>query len=158
MDRNQWTKPLIYYGFTGLCFIFALALISALVFYSRQTEHKPHVSSTEPARVAQLSADTLYSEYKQNPIAAELKYKSKTVVVSGTIASIRGDVTGAPYLLLAVKDRVIGGVQCYFQKESKYRLARLSKNQRIKIRGRVDPLHDPVYWYQRLSNRMKGLP
>lgn len=139
-SKRQGT--ILFYGFIGLGACFFCAMLFAVAYYGNRVERKVRASAASaaynnPSPAYILTADELYAEYQQNQLAAAAKYEGKIVVVSGAIASIREDITGTPYLLLSIKDMLIGGVQCYFKKENKYRLMNLSKSQQVRIRGRV---------------------
>jgi len=83
-----------------------------------------------------VSADTLFSTYRANEVAADSKYKGKAVIVDGTVQDIAKDFLGSPYVIIG-SSGVLSGVQCMFPK-SDTSLGRLSKGQRITVRGEVN--------------------
>ena len=74
-------------------------------------------------------------EYKANKIAADEKYKGKILVVTGTVINI--DEFVKPYINLASESVYdIIGVQCEFDKDKKSELAKYTKGNKLKIKGR----------------------
>ncbi|HEX8919916.1 MAG TPA: hypothetical protein VF766_00470 [Pyrinomonadaceae bacterium] len=86
-----------------------------------------------------VTATALYQDYEANEVAADEKYKGKTLAVSGTVDSIGKDITDTMYVTLnSGKQYSITNVQCMFDDEHKNALSRLSKGQKITIKGRCD--------------------
>ncbi len=83
-----------------------------------------------------LSANQLYSEYHNNEVAADAKYKGKVVIVSGTIQDIRKDIMDNAYIVIGGRG-FLDGVQCTFTKGEESSVARLSKGERVTIKGEV---------------------
>ena len=54
----------------------------------------------EPAPIA-ITAEQLYAEYDKNEIAADQKYKNKTLVVTGKIRDLGKTIGDMPYVYLA---------------------------------------------------------
>lgn len=83
----------------------------------------------------ELSADMLCSEYESNEVAADAKYKGKTVLLTGAIRDIRKSLRDKkPYIVIGGSG-FLEGVQCFFVQESS--VARLSKGQQVKVKGTV---------------------
>ena len=83
-----------------------------------------------------LSADQLFAEYRANEVAADAKYKGKVVLVSGTIQAIGKDITDEAYIVIGGAG-FMDGVQCMFTKGEQSSVARLSKGQRVSVKGQV---------------------
>ena len=83
-----------------------------------------------------LSADQLYRDYSANEVAADSKYKGRVVVVSGTVQSIGKDITDEAYIVVG-GGGFLDGVQCMFTKGEQGAVARLSKGQRVTVKGEV---------------------
>jgi hypothetical protein len=77
------------------------------------------------------TASNLYDDYNANEVAADEKYKSKLIEVTGKIERISKDIFNDPYVTLMAGDYAV--VQCSF-KETK-QLSRLVKGDRITIIG-----------------------
>lgn len=86
-----------------------------------------------------VSASELFQDYKSNEVAADEKYKGKTLEVTGTVHSIGKDILNTIYVTLEGGGRFeIMSVQCYFSDKYKSEAARLSKGQMITVRGRCE--------------------
>ena len=83
-----------------------------------------------------LSANQLYREYQNNEVAADIKYKGKIVLVSGTIHDISKDILGKPFIVIGGSG-FFDGAQCSFTRNQESVLGRLSKGQHVKIKGKV---------------------
>jgi len=83
-----------------------------------------------------LSASQLFSEYKNNEVAADAKYKGKVVIVSGTIQNIGKDIMDDAYIVIG-GGGFLDGVQCTFTKGQQSSVARLSKGQQVRVKGEV---------------------
>ncbi len=80
-----------------------------------------------------MSASELFSEYDQNEVAADEKYKNKTIAVTGTIDDIGKDIMDDPYLSLGIG--YLQSVNCYFSDENKSIISKVSKGEKITIIG-----------------------
>ena len=137
-------RAIFYYGCIGLGICLSVAIVYALISADKsvtqkvQTPSVDNTTSVSPDYV--LTAETLYAAYKENKIAADMKYRDKIIVVSGAVRTIGEDVMGKPYVLLLIcgNEYLIGGVQCYFSKGKKHWLMSLSKNDQVCVRGRVE--------------------
>jgi hypothetical protein len=98
----------------------------------------PAATTGTPAPIS-VTATTLYHDYEGNEVAADEKYKGKTLAVSGTVDSIGKDISDTMYVTLSSgKQYSITSVQCIFGDEHKSALARLSKGQKVTVKGRCD--------------------
>ena len=93
------------------------------------------VQAETPA--ANVSAAQLFADYKANEIAADEKYKGKTLAVSGTVENIGKDITDDMYITLKTSDFIMS-VQAYFPDELKSRLASMQKGAAVTVKCRCD--------------------
>lgn len=77
-----------------------------------------------------VSAEDLYSAYKENTIAADSLYQGKVLSVYGEVTSIGREILGRPYVCLAG-----GRVQCLFSQEDERLLSHLKKGTSVTIVG-----------------------
>ena len=88
-----------------------------------------------------VSAMALVDDYKNNEVAADEKYKGKTLKVNGFIGDIKKDITDTMYVILqSGGDYELRNVQCFFADSEKEKLTQLSKGQVITVEGRCDGL------------------
>ena len=84
---------------------------------------------------------TLVDDYKNNEVAADEKYKGKTLKVNGFIGDIKKDITDTMYVILQSGGECeLRNVQCFFADSEKEKLTQLSKGQVITVEGRCDGL------------------
>ncbi len=82
-----------------------------------------------------ISAADIYSEFVANGIAAELKYRGKTVQVMGRIASVDRSSSGKAFVRLRADETGSTGVICYFSDADLAKLAALKREQIVVIQG-----------------------
>jgi hypothetical protein len=88
-----------------------------------------------------VSAMALVDDYKNNEVAADEKYKGKTLKVNGFIGDIKKDITDTMYVILqSGGEYELRNVQCFFADSEKEKLTQLSKGQVITVEGRCDGL------------------
>jgi hypothetical protein len=98
---------------------------------SSTTQVTPKPSITP---VIEVDAPQMYIDYKTNEIAADAKYKSKLIRVTGIVVVI----DSSPYISLAAGPASIYGldvVRCNFDSKYKTDLAQLSKGQTTTVQG-----------------------
>lgn len=115
--------------------LLALAVFGLLAAGSLDTDTDTKQTQTQTPSYT-LSADQLYNEYKANEVAADARYKGKIVVVSGTIQNIGKDILDSAYIVVG-GEGFLDGVQCSFTKGEESSVARLSKGQRVSVKGEV---------------------
>jgi hypothetical protein len=127
-------KKLIVTNLLALVGFLWLAVIS--VSCSETTSKtETTVVSSEPE--IQVTAPELVKEYDANEVAADEKYKGKTVTVSGIIHDIGKDLGDDPYIILSSGEEMeLTSVQCMFK--DKGEVAKLSKGQKITVTGKID--------------------
>jgi hypothetical protein len=93
--------------------------------------------SSTPA--IKISASQLFQEYENNEVAADEKYKGKSLEVSGRVGSIGKDFLDTIYVAISRGGEFeIFHVQCFFEDKYKQEAASLSKGQQVIIRGRCE--------------------
>lgn len=87
------------------------------------------------------TASTLRDAYEANEVAADERYKDKSVLVTGDVMRIGKDILDEPYVILQWHNKEIGGaVQCSFSKSDNSKLAELKKGQTVYIKGKCKGL------------------
>jgi hypothetical protein len=101
---------------------------------------------TPPAPPIAISADDLYAAYKANEVAADAKYKGKTLEVTGVVGSISKDVMDDPYITLVTTENEFETVNAYFSKGAMQKLSELRKGQGVTVtcRGNGMVLTSPM--------------
>lgn len=95
-------------------------------------------TATQPREAIKVSALTLVSEYRDNGVAADTKYKDQLVEVTGVVESIDKDILGTPYVALeSYKYAIIDHIQCMFSHSNEAELGTVKKGQKITLRGEV---------------------
>ncbi len=95
------------------------------------------IASKEPD--AAVPAVLLVMHYKANEVAADQRFKGKTLQVTGIVESIKKDMLNQPYLTLA-GNGPLAGVQCYFAKSHEGELAQIQTGMGVSVKGRCDGL------------------
>jgi uncharacterized protein (DUF1330 family) len=101
------------------------------------TEIKKEVANEPAQPELTVTAPQLYKDYEANGVAADQKYKGKTIEVSGTIDNIDKDILDEIYVTLK-GDEYFGSIQCYFSDEYTEQTAKLSKGQKLTVVGTCD--------------------
>ncbi len=81
-----------------------------------------------------VSAEDLYTEYAQNMIDADAKYKGRVLIVTGAVGDASATVWGVPSVTL-MANAIGGGVECRFADERKEAV--------LELRKMLDELADP---------------
>lgn len=85
--------------------------------------------------------DYLISDYKANELAADAKYKGRTIRVSGVVSHVANDILNQPYVTIGRGEGLeLREVQCFLNKSSVERAATLQKGQQVTVRGVVKGL------------------
>lgn len=84
-----------------------------------------------------VTASKLTSDYKDNEVAADAKYKDKLLEISGTVDTIGKDILDTPYIAFQTDNQyeIIDRVQCMFGKDDIATLSQVTKGQKITLRG-----------------------
>ena len=106
-----------------------------------KSESTSHYSTASQDPVYQLSVEDFLKEFNSNQIAADLKYKGRTIALWGEISSFgRTAWNDFPTIDLVEEDftfDVSGHVECAFPKSAEASIARLSKRMSITVKGKV---------------------
>ena len=86
---------------------------------------------------ARIDASTLFSEYSNNEVAADSKYKGKYVAVTGIVEDIGKDLASTIYITLDANSWPLT-VQCLFDDKHASSVAYISKGRTVTIVGKVD--------------------
>lgn len=107
------------------------------------TSNNTNTSSGTPTQVEQpkeevvkVTATKLAEDYDNNEVAADQKYKGKTLEITGTLKSIEV-MLGSQFITIE-GNQIFSDIQCFFDKSKESELAALQKNRSITVRGRVD--------------------
>lgn len=115
-----------------------VALFVLLAVASDDTKDPKHDQKVRTApTVANVTATQLFSEYRENEVAADEKYKGKSVVVTGEVESIGKDITDTMYVTLKTKSSVFG-IQAFFSDAHKSTVASMKKGQRLSVKCQCD--------------------
>lgn len=130
-------------GFVGAVasLIVVLIIIGALFGPNQQSGGNSPTSDsvTPPKPDFIISAPDLCREYVANSIAADLKYKGKTLEVSGTIKDINKDILNTIYVILSSEDsESITDAQLYFSDAHEQAAAALNKGNYFSAICRCD--------------------
>ncbi|HZS39903.1 MAG TPA: hypothetical protein VFF06_23885 [Polyangia bacterium] len=89
--------------------------------------------------VIKVTPKQLLADYSANEVSADMKYKGKTLEISGAIESISKDLFDNIFVSVEAGDP-IRTIQCYFDAENTKKVAALTKGQKITVQGRGDGL------------------
>ena len=84
-----------------------------------------------------ISAGQLYQEYRNNEVAADLRYKGRLLKVTGIVDRVGEDILGYPYIKIVDKEGDWGGVICTYPKteSSRWLLARHNRGDTVTVTG-----------------------
>lgn len=100
-----------------------------------QESTESEISTVQPSIT--VSAEKLYSDYEDNGVAADGKYKGKVIRVTGVVNNIDRDIMDNIYVTLK-GDQYFGDIQCFFSESYVGIASQLSKGQRITVKGMCD--------------------
>lgn len=105
---------------------------------SEDIQTKSQEKVVPKVEAVKITAAQVVADYKANEVAADAKYKGKTLEISGTIETIGKDIADTPYITFYTSEyAIIDKVQCAFSKSDEVVLAELSKGQKITVQGEV---------------------
>lgn len=85
-----------------------------------------------------VDLQTLLASYDDNELAADSRFKGKSIQVSGVVDDIKNDIVGRPFVILGTgKEFEIPAVQCWLASGAKGKAARLHKGGPATLRGEV---------------------
>lgn len=116
---------------------FYVTAILSDVFDSFSTSTTEQTETQQVKTIVSVTAYDLAAAYKSNEVAADEKYKGKTLRITGTIDSIGKDIIDTPYVTLKGEpgDYSMEDVQCMFAEDDIATLSKLSKGTTITIIG-----------------------
>lgn len=141
-DLRSW--PRRHLILTTIFALFTIGIISAA--FGTDTPTSPSgndnasitAASTKTVEAIKITALQLSSDYKDNEVAADAKYKDKSIEVSGIVDAIGKDLLETPYIALqSYQYAIVDRVQCMFSKSDEPQLATISKGQQIILQGEV---------------------
>ena len=83
------------------------------------------------------SIDEIYSDYANNELSANQKYKDKNIRIKTTAGQIKEDVFGNAYIIAKIKDSLFGSAQ-FWVNEKDPRILSLSKGNNIDLMCKFD--------------------
>ena len=115
---------------------------AALIEYAQQKkaavapriEQKNVIKAAAKTRIIEISARELMQAYKANEVDADVRYKDKTLVVSGTVDNIKKDIFNTLYITLETGE-FLSSIQCYFDDSHEKELGNIQKGQSLTIKG-----------------------
>jgi hypothetical protein len=106
---------------------------------STSTGTQAATQKAAPTPALTVTAFQMASDYKDNQVAADAKYKDKLVEISGSVDTIGEDALETPYIAFATENQydVINRIQCMFGKDDSAALSNVKKGQKITLQGTV---------------------
>ena len=94
-----------------------------------------NASGTETKEEEMITVDysVLYQDYMDNPIAADTKYKGKTLKLTGTVGTIDREIAGNTYITFDIE--FLKNIRITFKKSEESKVAELKKGQEVTIKG-----------------------
>ena len=114
--------------------------MSSAVSSESSSSKAEEVANTEEevtSSAMEVSPKQLYADYQDNEVAADLKYKDKTLEVKGVIDDIGKDIMDEIYITLKTGE-MFGNIQCTFDDSHVKEAAALKKGQHVTVRGNCD--------------------
>ncbi|MDP3266383.1 MAG: hypothetical protein Q8M39_06115 [Sulfuricurvum sp.] len=123
----------------GLTFV-GLIVLGMIINATKTPEEKAAKTEQDQAQAQQeidnlpsVSASEIASEYNENTVAADQKFKDQKFKVTGTIADINTDFMGDPYLTLKGGVNQFMEPQFGFEKSDAAQLANFAKGQKVTL-------------------------
>ncbi len=91
----------------------AILILCAMIVNGCGGSSDPGQSPVSQITPTEISADDLHAAYNENEIAADKRYKTHVLAVSGIIQTIGKDVFNRPFVILRSKNSPTA-VQCFF--------------------------------------------
>jgi len=92
--------------------------------------------SKDERSAVQITASQLFTEYSENDVGADKRYKDKLLQVSGNVGAISRDFREHIYVTLDAGEAMIFSIQCFFADSEEDKAAELRPGQFLTIRGR----------------------
>ncbi len=119
--------------------VFSFLLIAFFIFlafgslFENKNEKKTY--KTDNDGTIRITAKNLFKEYIENPLAADEKFKGKTLKVEGTVSSIDKGTDGRICVMLET-DELIGYIFCYFPDSESKDVAKINRGNYRTIKGK----------------------
>ncbi|MFL5348520.1 MAG: OB-fold protein [Hyalangium sp.] len=98
-------------------------------------------SQANSGPVEYMMLNSLLSEYRDNELRADSKFKGHIVEVTGYVQDVKKDLLNLPYVTIGSGPALeIPKVQCFLTSEHAQKATGLSKGMLATVRGRVDGL------------------
>ena len=138
MDNQPIKRPLLKKWWVWVLIVVAVFGVIGSIGDSESgsTASAPRQEVQEESAIA-VTAVKLATEYKDNQVAADIKYKDKIVEVSGTVETIGKDILEDSYVFFEGAG-IVNRIQCYVSKANEASIASLASGQKVTMRGRVD--------------------
>lgn len=103
-----------------------------------ESSKKEEAPKAQQEEAVEVSADALLEDYKNNELAADKKYKGKTLRVSGTVSQVT-DVLGQKALSVDNGGEYeLNSVYCILKKDQLDKAASLNKGDQVTVVGKND--------------------
>ncbi|MCX6166138.1 MAG: hypothetical protein NTU73_14960 [Ignavibacteriae bacterium] len=119
--------------------ILSFLLIAFFIFlafgslFENKNEKKTYKPDSDGS--IRISATSLYKEYLDNPVAADEKFKGKTLKVDGNVATIDKGIDGKICVMLETGE-LIGYIFCYFPDSESKEVAKINRGNYKTIKGK----------------------
>lgn len=100
------------------------------------TKTETNILPTPTTTITKVTTENLLKEYEANEVAADEKYKSKLVEITGTVYKIDKDIFETPQIRFS-KNNTISSVVCSFSKNNTDQLSKVSIGQSLNLKGTV---------------------
>jgi hypothetical protein len=107
------------------------------IAYGSDDEKTTEIAISSETPSLKVSAIKLYADYEANGVAADEKYKDKVLQVTGKITTIDRDIMDKIYITLK-GNQYFGDVQCFFAEDHIQTAMKLSKGQKITVKGKCN--------------------
>ncbi len=107
------------------------------IAYGSDDEKTTEIAISSETPSLKVSAIKLYADYEANGVAADEKYKDKVLQVTGKITAIDRDIMDKIYVTLK-GNQYFGDVQCFFAEDHIQTAMKLSKGQKITVKGQCN--------------------
>lgn len=113
--------------------VVVIASISIPPMFGVSPTNAGTISSTVSSGAIEVSYQTLYKDYMDNPINADSKYKGKKLIINGQIDQIDREIDQKPYITFKITN--LGDIRFDFSKGEESNVAKLIKGQTVKVVG-----------------------
>lgn len=119
--------------------VFSFLLIAFFIFLAfgslLEDKNEKKTYKTDSDGTIRITAKNLFKEYLDNPVAADEKFKGKTLKVEGTVSSIDKGTDGRICVMLET-DELIGYIFCYFPDSESKDVAKINRGNYRTIKGK----------------------